>query len=252
MSSFYIGWSGILHDNDLQQKLVEALVPLAQSFNEIYFGDKKNDTTFEIFDNRVIDAKILVSKSLFDLPTHPIPTLVEQIYSDTFGDKKNELDDFVVVNRITLNGFQFKVFSDPCDLFDSDENMSRISFVFASFEAKDLNGLRLKNNIVEVRDKKQAVKYNDIRQQFEKVIFPSGISFRHCNMSYLESICAFVKHYYISEMVLEPRRSSDPLKLYLEENDPFRNSREVQGKAVEYLINEACKQAESWKRHKSL
>lgn len=64
--SYDFYWTGRLYDPEKQKIVVSELNQLAQIYNDIYFGEEKDETTLCFFDHVTLTGQIQISSDLLN------------------------------------------------------------------------------------------------------------------------------------------------------------------------------------------
>jgi len=215
----------------MQGVFLSELIQIAQKYNDIYFGEDRDETTLCFFDKSTITGNILISKSLLnDVPDNCPDNFI-------FPLKKYPDDKYYYIcNEVKLFGLQFNVKADPCYTRYDKDDLETVSYVFWGFNSTDENKPYVKSNLARVVKSKNSVSdKNDY-----KLVSP-GVSFRALKPWYVILIYEYVNYYYIKNLVIEnsmlwDNSTRSDFTRHLKETDPDGIKDEIKEEALTIIL----------------
>ncbi|WP_291124950.1 hypothetical protein [Flavobacterium sp. UBA6031] len=191
MVSFDISWQGCLFDSEKQAELIERIRKVGQTYNDIYFGDEKDETTLVFFDQTTITGDIEISTSLLNIPEN-------YMAKDIFPLVKHPKSDFTFIcNGLKLFGVQFLIKGDPMYSRKDKRCLGTVSYVFWGFNSTTEEKPFVKSNLARLRMNRFS--HNNTLYEIQTPY----VSSRHLQLWFVIYLYEFVKHYYIKDLEIE-------------------------------------------------
>lgn len=177
--SYDFYWTGRLYDPEKQKMVISELNQLAQIYNDIYFGEEKDETTLCFFDHVTLTGQIQISSSLLNNTENYsaeeyFPLIgVPGAYSFQCSDVK-------------LYGLQFLMKGDPVDIRTEKSKLETLSYVFWGFNSTNEESPFVKSNIARI------IKHANDRYE---LVCP-GLCFRLLSPWFATLLYDYFKEYY--------------------------------------------------------
>lgn len=232
MATIIVSWSGCLFNAERQKEFTDKLRQLAQVYNDIYFGDDKDETTLSYFDNVTIKGNISISKSLLNIH--------ENFSEDQLYPLRKESEFRYSCSEIILYGVQFLIKSDINYTRRDKQDLDKLSYVFWGFNSTTKKNPLIKRNIAKV--------YSSNENKYE--LSSPFASARFIHLWFETYLYEFAGYYYFEEFEFENNIfwEDDYLtdfRKFLIENDPEANNPDIKEKAFAMLREEVIRKAKS-------
>lgn len=181
--SYDFYWTGRLYDPEKQKIVISELNQLAQIYNDIYFGEEKDETTLCFFDHVTLTGQIQISSELlnntenYSAEEHFPLIGVPGAYSFRCSEVK-------------LYGLQFLIKGDPVDIRTEKSNLETLSYVFWGFNSTNEEIPFVKSNIARI------IKHANDRYE---LVCP-GVSFRLLKPWFAALLYEYFKEYYFEQL----------------------------------------------------
>ena len=235
MATIDIAWQGSLFEADKQAELIERIRKVANLYNDIYFGDEKDETTIVFFDHTTLIDKISISSSLLNIPENATDGAILPL-------KKHPVSRFeYLCDEVKLFGVQFLIKSDPIYTRETKDSLDAVSYIFWGFNSSTDNNPLIKYNLARFSNR-----YSRDENCLE--LTSPFVSARHLELWFVIYLYEFVGHYYIKNLTVENTmfwedNHPSKYKVYLMENDPDGTNPEFMEKAFGMVLKEVERQA---------
>lgn len=224
--TYDICWGGRLYDPIKQKRLTSELNQLAQIYNDIYFGEDKDETTLCFFDQVTLKGQILISSDLLNIPDN-------YSINDLFPLKSSPIYYEFLCSEVKVYGIQFRIKGDPCITRLEKSDCELLSYVFWGFNSVTEEIPFVKCNIAKI---------NKLANDSYQLVTP-WISSRLLKPWFAVYLYEYLDHYYFRNLEIENSMLCDNsfrsnFSKDLMEKDPEANNEEVKNEAFKELLEE--------------